>query len=265
MRPFQRKGATGPLRGMTVLITRPFTQSEHLLADVKALGGAPKIAPVIDICFRDDAVVDAQVKALDTFDAAVVTSANALRALAAAAERLGQSLSGRGLKWFVISQQTAQTAREFGLQPVTFEGVRTGEEFARKLIEVYAELPPAKILVPRGQLGKQTILTALQSAGHNVVDCVCYDTVEHHLSRETWQGYLSAERIAILLFSPSAVHSLVKQLGPVPLKRRSIYKIAVGPTTAEACKTLGIEVSAVAQAPNAKSVLEALVGVSANS
>lgn len=260
MKPVEKNTAPLPLKGVDIIITRPSEQAQGMVERICDLGGVPHIAPVIEIHYRDSARVDEVVRNLSKYDVVVLTSANTVRALYDAATRLNVQLP-EGPLWIAISERTKEVAASYGIAVQTYEGVYTSAELANHIVDAYPGDADTRFLVPRGQLSDTTLLQTLQDAGHNVDDCICYDTVECHVPRDTWQSLLKEKRIAILLFSPSAVKSLLKQVGPAPFRQRNIQFVVVGQTTKQACEKLGLEVAAVAEHPSAESVIDAVVEV----
>jgi|GEM_PF-5348699 len=250
-----------PLAGWRVVITRPAPDADALAHKIYLLGGQPQVMPVLEISTLHSESAKAAVTHLGEFDAVLLTSANAARALGEVAESLKVDLSSPP-RWLAIAEKTAGALAPLGLTAQTFAGVGTGREFAEALVGEFQEYPHSRFLLLRGQLARPELANALRGAGHEVVDCVCYETRERKLPRAEWEGALSSPRTAILLFSPSAVHSLVNQAGEMVLPgvgERGFLAIAVGATTAAACTTEGLAVAAVAERPNENGMIDALV------
>jgi uroporphyrinogen-III synthase len=116
---------------MRVLVTRPEIDAHREAAALAARGHEPVLAPLLEIEFLNG--VDLQ---LDGAQALIVTSRNALRALAAHEQR-EQALA---LPLFAVGEATARAARDFGFAEVTI-GPGTG---AGLLPLIRRELHPEK-------------------------------------------------------------------------------------------------------------------------
>ncbi|QQE77023.1 uroporphyrinogen-III synthase [Alicyclobacillus sp. SO9] len=261
MKSGEKNGVSLPLKGVDVIITRPSQQAEGMIERICDLGGVPHIAPVIEIHYRDNARVDQMIQNLSDYDVVVLTSANTVRSLDAAAKRVGRQLPESSITWIAISEKTKEVAANHGIAAEVYHGVRSSVELAHHMIESFAGKPNTRFLVPRGNLSDTQFIENLRDAGYAVDECICYDTVECHVPRARWQDLFKAERIAILLFSPSAVKSLLKQVGPAHFKQRNVQFVVVGETTKQACEKLELEVAAVAEHPSSESVIDAVVDV----
>ena len=93
---------------MRVINTRPQPDAASLTQALAALGHEVIEAPLLDIRFEDQSgPLD-----LDDVQAVLATSANGVRALAAATER-------RGISLFAVGDESARTAEELGFTRVT--------------------------------------------------------------------------------------------------------------------------------------------------
>ena len=105
------------LAGRRILVTRALHQAGKLSEGLRALGAEPVEVPVLEIRPPADfAPLDAALKQIDNYDWLILTSANAVRAVAERAAELGISLEQSArLKVAAVGEATAEAARKAGL------------------------------------------------------------------------------------------------------------------------------------------------------
>jgi uroporphyrinogen-III synthase/uroporphyrinogen III methyltransferase/synthase len=156
-----------PLLGRRVLVTRALHQAGKLSEGLHALGAEPVEVAVLEIRApeRFDPL-DAALRRLDSYDWLILTSANAVRALAERAAALEIALAQPvRLKVAAIGEATAAAARLIGL-PVDF----VPEAYvAEKLVEgLLARAAGQRILLARAAVARDVIPGALRAAGAEV-------------------------------------------------------------------------------------------------
>ena len=109
---------SGPrvLAGKRVLVTRAVHQAGKLSDGLRALGAEPVEVPVLEIqppaSFQP---LDRALRALDSYDWLILTSANTVQALSGRAAALGLSLTSKAeLKVAAVGEATAAAARDAG-------------------------------------------------------------------------------------------------------------------------------------------------------
>jgi uroporphyrinogen-III synthase len=215
--------------------------------------------PLLEIRFRsDDAVLDA-IRRMAEFDLVVVTSANALRALAQAADRIGRSLAADAPQVVAVGRASAEEAKALGLSATFPPTGKTAEDLLSWLSTQPALAPPRHILLPRGQLADDSLVRRLTDAGYDVVPVVCYDTVEAEVDLSQWERALSGTRPCVVaLYSPSAVRALAKVNSAVDRIHADVRVAAVGPTTARAARSAGLSVWCTADQPSDESLVASI-------
>jgi len=105
------------LKGKRILVTRAAHQAGKLSEGLRALGAEPVEVPVLEIQPpADRAPLDRALRALDSYDWLILTSANTVRALADRSQALGLSLTpGPRLQVAAVGEATAAAARKAGL------------------------------------------------------------------------------------------------------------------------------------------------------
>lgn len=247
-------------RDVTLVITRPHPPSKALRSVAEEAGLNVAWLPLLAIRYRtDDAVLNA-VRRIAEYDLVVATSANAIRSLAKAADVVGLSLAGAAPEVVAVGKATAAEAAAVGL-PATFPPTgRTAEDLLRWLAGQPALAPPRRILLPRGQLADDHLVSGLSQAGYEVVPVVCYDTVEAEVDVRQWEDALSSAGICVVaLYSPSAVRALAKLKSTLDTFHKKVLFAVVGPTTARAAESSGVPVWCLADRPSDESLVSSIV------
>ncbi|WP_067926530.1 uroporphyrinogen-III synthase [Alicyclobacillus shizuokensis] len=251
-----------PLTGVFVLVTRPRNQAQPVMELLQRLGARACSQPLIDI--EPVAIADVQMigAAVDTFDAVVFTSQNAVAAVQTAVASGGVEPA----RWPTVYAVGSATARAAGQLAARVE-VPSGARGAR---EVFSQLarrlsPGSRVWFPHGNLTPADVYDPLVRAGHTVVDTVCYRTTTIQVPPEEWRVFTNLNAcLAVFLYSPSAARAFLEQARPLLLGQRLLL-LAVGETTARACAECGRPVDAVAPHPSDTGMVEALVQLRAKS
>jgi uroporphyrinogen-III synthase len=130
----------------------------------------------------------------------------------------------------------------------------TGESLARELASRLEGAGPKRVVVAAAERASRHLEDALEPAGHDVVRVAVYRTVPAP-PRPTRVDLESLGVDTILLASPSAVEGLLHQ-AVVSTERTSI--ISIGPSTTEAARAAGLEVTGEADRPTLEGLLEAI-------
>jgi uroporphyrinogen III methyltransferase/synthase len=239
-----------PLSGRRVIVTRPRDQAADLVDRLTTLGAEAVEAPMIRIEPPDDPsdLIDAAGRA-DQFDWIVFTSANAVEAFMTALLDGNRDLRAlKGPRLCAVGSGTAEKLAQYGIKvdlvPDEFraEGVLTS-------LAAMGPLEGARVLLPRADIARDVVTAGLKAAGASVTDVVAYRTVLEDTQREgdpDVYGQLLEGRIDVVTFtSGSAVRNFAKIYGAeqaADLLRRTVVAV-IGPTTAEAARSLGIPVT----------------------
>ena len=265
---------TPSLKGRTVAITRPAGQAEEAGKLIEEKGGIPYYIPAIEI------------KGLTNFppikkfiaelqkgqvDYVILMSTNGVKYLFSAAESLKQtSQLKEGLaKTFVIAvgPRTAQELEEeyhvhVGLVPLKYS--------SEGLIECLQgrEISGKKIRIPRTSNATPVLRDKLREMGADVEEIYVYESglpVDAELKDRFFQALTSGKIDAIVFGSGLSAKNIFQMLTEkTPMdKLRSIVNgkvttVAIGPTTAEALKEIGIKVDVMPEDYLFEKALEAL-------
>ena len=192
---------------MRLLITRPQADAEPLAQQLQGLGHQVVTEPLLDIRYLDTAKADTE-RLLDGAQALLVTSANGLRAFAAASPR-------RDVAVYAVGEASAFAATEAG-----FSNVKSAAGDVAALAGQVAEnLDPqdGALLHVAGTRVAGDLAGSLEKAGFEVRRAVLYEAIKaRHLSSSVSADFAAGSFDGVLLFSPRTAESfvdLVKQAG----------------------------------------------------
>jgi uroporphyrinogen-III synthase len=251
------------LAGRRIAVTRAREQSPELTAKLTALGAEVVELPLIQVSkqIEKDPLSDVMLE-LGGYDWIVFTSANGVRFFMEEFLRLFDDIRALGLLRFAcIGDTTAAAIRAFHLKIECQPKVATAEALADDLVAT-GSLDSAKVLVIRGNLNRDVIVTKLEEA-RAIVDCLqVYKTEKTDLSAEPAAADFRARGADAMLFaSSSAVQSFVDQAGALTLGKDAKRPLAgsIGPQTSETMKKVGMPIDFTAKTPSLDSLVEALV------
>ncbi|HEX9636418.1 MAG TPA: uroporphyrinogen-III synthase [Acidobacteriota bacterium] len=239
------------LRGRTVLLTR--ADCGGWSGAVKRLGGRIVHLPCIEIQPLREPALRAQLRLeLGRADWLALTSGHGAAAIAMLHT---QPLPERLRIAAVGCASAAAAVRLLGrcdLVPPRSSALALGRSLAR-IVWQEGTAAHVKIVIAAADRGRRDLEVALEPHGIEVIRIPVYRTVPAARRR----AKLDLERLgvdAIVIASPSAAEGLLN-LARIPAGARVI---SIGPTTTAAARALGLAVSATAQRPTLKSLLEVL-------
>jgi uroporphyrinogen-III synthase len=250
-----------PLAGKRVVITRAIEQARDLKERLESLGATILLLPAVSFSEPADATeLDRAIRALDSFDWILFTSANAVRFFAGRCRRLGLMPGGnQKTRCAAVGPATATAAAAEGFTIDYVAQEFLGAALAR---ELGASLLGKRVLLPRSERAGRDLPDALKAAGAEVTEVVTYHTGGLGAAEA---GVLEAMREAsvdvVSFFSPSAVENLRGELGAEVCARLSerAALAAVGPVTATALRKAGLRVAIEAPEATPESMTAAIV------
>jgi uroporphyrinogen-III synthase len=249
------------LAGKRIVITRAATQNEELARVLSSRGAIPLVLPLVSFADPEDfAALDRAIEGIGQFEWMIVTSAQAVRAIAQRARELQQPLvrEGSALKVACVGPVSAAAAEAASL-PVkyvaeTHNGVALAEELGSRLAS-------ARVLLPRSDRANPDLPAALRRYGAEVTEVIAYRTLRPaEQNGHSLKSIVDGEADAILFFSPSAVQHFAELTGTEKFRAlaETLAITAVGPVTARALRGAGVLRVVVAADTMAASVIEAL-------
>lgn len=249
--------AAKPLAGKTILVTRPEGPADALTAGLQALGARVLRAAVIRTAPPAAyARLDAALRRLGSYDAAVFASARAVNSVFSRAGALGLRL-GPPPKVFAVGPATALALRRRGWRASVPKKHRA-EELAAALGR---RIRGRKIFLPRAQEGRAALPQALRRQGARVDAVTAYRTLRDTRCAKLLRKAAASGRIdAVAFTSGSTVRHLLEQL-PAVLRRRLFQRAAaasIGPVTTAALRRRGLNASIEARQATAYSLCRAI-------
>jgi uroporphyrinogen III methyltransferase/synthase len=249
-----------PLFGCRVLVTRAADQQAELVAALREAGAEPIVVPMIrPVPPEDFAPLDAALERLAGFDALLLTSANAVRFLAARAAERDIDLRAAPPA-ACVGPATAEQARRAGLTTAWTPQSRYDAEGLLEALSQRAPLRGQRFLLPQAEHARPVLAEGLRAAGAIVETPVAYRTVAADIDREALRDRLLGGELDALTFtSPSTVRHFVAGLDDESRKAAAeCWIAAIGPVTANALRGVGLAPDAVPERAGMRELVTAL-------
>jgi uroporphyrinogen III methyltransferase/synthase len=250
-----------PLFGRRVLVTRAEDQADEMVAALRAAGAEAIVTPMIRIAPPESfSEADAALAQLDRYDVLLITSANAIRRLAARAAERGVLLADLPARVLCVGPRTAEATLAEGLPVHAFPGERFDAEGLLELIGRECDPRGKRFLFPRAERTREVLLEDLRAAGAEVDAVSVYRTLPAVADAANLRARLVAGEIDVLSFtSPSTVRGFCELLDP-PSRAAAEHAVvaAIGPVTAEALRKEGLAPDVVPERASALDLVKAL-------
>jgi uroporphyrinogen III methyltransferase/synthase len=254
-------GASGPLSGRAVVITRASEQAAAIAEPLAALGAEVVPMPLIEIAPPEswDAADDA-IDRLDRFDWLVLTSVNGVDAFEERLRLHGLRLADlAGRRVAVVGSATASRLREHGVEPV----VVPEQARAEGLVEALAAIGPGnggRVLIARAAEGREVLPDELRALGFTVEVVPVYRVVSAAPPLDVLDRFVAGGIDAVVFASGGTARRFAELVSGAGLDAAALLVAplvaSIGPVTTDALHELGIAVDV--QAPEAS--VGALVG-----
>lgn len=189
---------------MRVVVTRPQPSAARTAAALQARGHTPILLPLM----QAQHALSALTQPLPADAAAVVvTSAEALRALAKTSEAtLGAYLH---LPLYAVGQRTEETARTLGFQATT-SSVGDGRSLAAQLLRTMSRTPGGRIVYLAGEPRTPDLEEVLSANGMRLDLRVCYHMQPAEPNPATLDSLSREPAEAVLLYSSESARRLAE-------------------------------------------------------
>jgi uroporphyrinogen III methyltransferase / synthase len=250
-----------PLDGIRVLVPRARAQAAALSDRIRAYGGDPVEAPVLEIEPGDDAALRAAVRDLAArdFRAVVLTSPNGVDAVADAIEEEGldaRSFAGAELLACVGRGTAGRLWERCRVRPDLVPDTATTEALGQAV-----PAGSGRVLLPRADIANPVLPELLRAKGYEPVEVVAYRTGVPDALPAAVVDDLAAGRIDLVaVASPSTARNLVTLLGD---RRIAARIVSIGPVTSAACDALGLPVAVEADPHDLDGLVAGLVAAAA--
>jgi len=255
-------GATQPLAGKRIVLTRAAEDSTELAHALETLGAEIILMPTVAFAPPEDwQKLDEQLRRLDWFDAILFLSKNAVRYIFDRCAQLGIKCEVAGsLNRFIaaVGPATAEALKEKGLRVDYVAKNHTGESLVG---ELRGSLAGRRVLLPRSDRGDDRVPAALREIGADVTEVIAYRTgAPTALDPTILARIRGGEADAIVFASPSAFHNFRDAIGAAEIAKLGACAqfVAIGPTTARAIRESGSRLAIEAEEASATGLAAAL-------
>ncbi|WP_417227018.1 uroporphyrinogen-III synthase [Amphritea sp.] len=204
-----------------VLVTRPEHQAQGQTALLASMGIEPIPLPLLDITPIADAdpafpLLKSHIMDLDLYHKVIFTSANAVATGMELIDQYWPQLP-IGIEWFAIGQQTALKLESYG---ITAQRSPIGYDSEALLsLPLLQNITEQKILIMRGEGGRETLAEQLRQRGARIDYADLYRRSMPHYTSEQIMGTISDKPLAaVLLTSGEAVNNLTQLIDDHALK-----------------------------------------------
>lgn len=254
-----------PLFGQRILVTRTRQQVSDLRSQLESLGAEVLEAPTIQIVEPDAAskqsFADA-VQSLADYDAVVLTSANAVHALADQLDAQGlDSRALAGLHLSCIGGSTAQVLKQRLSVAADIVPKRSvAEAFADELLAA-SGLAGKRILLPRADIARPALPEKLRQAGCVVDEIIVYETKNVDVLPDDVLTVLRDGGVDWVTFtSSSTARNLVELLGDEAGLLSNCKLASIGPKTSETMRERQLPITIEAAEHDIEGLVAAIIG-----
>jgi uroporphyrinogen III methyltransferase/synthase len=251
-----------PLRGRTIVITRPRHQAASFAEALRAQGARVLLAPVIELLPpRTFAPLDRAIARLGAYDALIFTSANGVARFFSRLEaRRADVRELKGVEVVAIGPATAAAVEARGLRVAMVP-----EEYrAEGIIEALSrrDLRGAHILIPRATVARDVLVKALRSRGAEVEVVPVYRTVRSREGAAEVRAALRSGRLDLVTFTSSSTVTSFAALFRGRRDARLLRRVpvaAIGPITAATARQERFRVVVMPKSYTVEGLTEAIV------
>ncbi len=233
--------ADKPLAGKKVVVTRARAQAGKLAAALEALGAEVLEFPTIVI---EPIQARFDVASLNEFDWVVFTSVNCVSCFAKVLDSAGAPFDLQGAKVCAVGPATEAALEERGVAVdlVPEEFIAEGVLSALKKTE--AGIAGRRVLLPRGELARDTLREGLRDIGAEATEIVVYRTVCPRVSEQAKDALVAAQPDIVTFTSGSTARHYAMILGPERIADLGAVNYAsVGPQTTLAAEEAGLKIA----------------------
>ena len=244
-----------PLRGRSVVVTRPAGTGSSMARQVRALGGSPLLLPGLSLRGMDDAATRAALAEALRDDVLVFSSPAAVR-FAARLQLLRTSATV-----LAVGQGTARALRRQGLRAVAAPSGRQDSEGLLDL-PVWADLGFCNIALIGAPGGRGVLRDQLAARGR-LREVQVYRRTPPRLRASHWDALCAVQGDAIVLLSSTEAMENLRLLAPSMAWQRlvSFTAIVSSERLAQAARAVGFARIRIAGSANAADLLAAAADV----
>lgn len=239
-----------PLRGWSVLVPRGGKWGDGVAAQLRALGAAPVIAPLINFAGTDNPerlAAELDALQLGRFGWLVVTSATTVDVL------VGQGVRVPATTRIAAVGETTAHALQLAGYSVDFV---PSDHSARGLVREWpGTAEHGDVLVPQSEIAEPTLVSGLAERGIDARFVSAYRTVGVTAPAEVVSDVAEGRIRALLVSSGSVARQIAEQFAPLPA---SAVVVCIGPRTAFDARAAGLSVHRIADERSTPALVRAL-------
>ncbi|HVN92758.1 MAG TPA: uroporphyrinogen-III synthase [Terracidiphilus sp.] len=248
-----------PLAGRRVLVTRAAHQAGKLSEGLRAVGAEAVEVPVLEIRPPESFdALDRALRALGSYDWLVLTSANAVRALAERAAELNVSFEASGPRQVAaIGEATAAAARDAGFSVEIVPASYIAESL---VAEIAPRANGQRILLARAAIARDVIPDALRAAGATVEVVDAYCNVMPESAPALLRAALGKGIDAVAFTSSSSVTHLADaaRAAGLTFPFAGVAAVSIGPITSKTLREIGWEPAEEANRSDVPGLIQAV-------
>lgn len=246
----------GPLRGVSVVVTRAGTQAGRTAARLRELGADAIELPTVRLLPRlDEPRVGETIRRLGEFDLATFTSVNGVELFFEALAEAGLDARAlAGLKLAAVGPATDEALRRHGLTPEFVPPRAVAESLLESLRET--DLRGRRVLIAGAAAMRPVLAEGLRESGAEVHHLALYETVPVQVEPDRLAAALDADYVTIA--SASAARNLAALLRDAGATLRARL-ISIGPITTAAAREHGLTVHAEASPHTIDGLIQTLL------
>lgn len=219
------------LRGLGLLITRPAAQAQRLAHKILTAQGEPILFPTLEIADTDKPeAAGAILASLGSFDWAIFISANAVEKTFSL---IGQAAWPEKLAVAAIGAATAEALRNHGLKKI-LSPVENFDSEALLALAEFQTIKNLRIVIFRGEGGRETLKQTLAARGAEVIYCETYRRIKPVAPINYLLQCLAQKKIhAIDVMSGESLANLLELAGESAVLLKTIPLITHHPRVAQ--------------------------------
>jgi len=231
-----------PLFGLRVAVTHSAQGDDTLEGRLRALGADVYVCPTVEV---HQETQPAGVEDLQAYDWLVLTSANAARVVFATLDAQGHDARHlANVKICAVGASTLTALEQRYLKPDVIPENYTSEAVVAAVAQV-GMLEGARVLIPRADVARANLASALQAEGATVTETVAYHMELPEDAAGAMTGLLEFQPALVVFTNAAAIRNLRSLLAADDLARLSTNTKAasIGPVTSRAAEDADFEVA----------------------
>ena len=256
-----------PLRGRTILLTRPRAQSVEMTSLLENLGAAVLHLPTIQIVEPSDwNGADKAIERLESFEWVIFTSANGVDFFFRRLREKNRSFPVPGPAICAIGPTTAKALEKMGAEPDLIAEDSKAEGVLRALIGRIGEeqIRGLRFLIPRARVARDLLPDELDRLGAEVETVEVYQTIKPDLDRSDIERLFREKKPDAIVFTSSSTISNLAALAnadDLSSLLQGALIACIGPVTAATAAEHGLTNVIQPEAYNARALVDAMVEV----